>query len=112
MTRGFTVVTDPQPETDFVFASEYFEHFQRPIEHLRDVLRVAEPKHLVIANAFGSKSIGHFDIYLDEENLFDSRQVLGASVGRLFNDVLRKNGYATVKTEFWNNRPAVWRRRV
>ena len=32
-------------------------------------------------------------------------------VSRKFNAALREAGYTTIKTGFWNNRPAVWERR-
>ena len=40
---------------DFVFASEYFEHIEKPIEHLRDLLQKNKPKYLLIANTFSTK---------------------------------------------------------
>lgn len=91
---------------DMVFASEYFEHFEQPIQHLTEVWEACKPRLLVVANAFGAKAIGHFDQY----KIFDSR-VNGAGVGRLFNAALRRFGYEQVETGFWNRRPAVWVRK-
>lgn len=106
--RGFTVQDAAAAEdgvADLVFASEYFEHFEAPVGHLRAVLDAAAPKMLVIANAFGSKAIGHFDAYL-----VDGEKESPAATSRAFNAELRLRGYAPVETKFWNNRPSVWRR--
>ena len=37
-------------KADLVFASEYFEHFERPVEHLEDVIRRVKPTYWLIAN--------------------------------------------------------------
>lgn len=49
---------------DVLFASEYFEHFEAPIEHLDEVVLLLRPKVMIIANAFGAKAIGHFPQYV------------------------------------------------
>lgn len=115
--RGFTILPAIDRQVDLVFASEYFEHFSRPIEHLNDVLRTAHPKFIVTANSFGARSIGHFNVYLnlerrhiDEvEHSVDSRYS-NKRIGREFNGTLRGHGYEQLNTGFWNNRPNVWRR--
>ena len=88
---------------DLIFASEYFEHFQNPIEHL-DIILSKNPKYLIIANAFGSKSIGHFDIYYHGNKKIENKKM-----GRYFNDYLRFKGFILQKTKCWNNRPAYWK---
>jgi len=90
------------PQIDCVFASEYFEHFQKPIAHLREVL-AKNPKYLILANAFSSRSLGHFEHYDIGGIWLD-----GHSVGRVFNDFLRSSGYEKVPTSCWNDRPTVW----
>lgn len=87
---------------DLIFASEYFEHFEKPIEHLKEVLN-KKPKMLIIANAFGSKSFGHFNTYYHNDKAISNK-----TIGRLFNQALKFYGYKLVKTGFWNNRPNVW----
>jgi len=90
---------------DAVFASEYFEHWAAPIEHLREVL-ARRPRLLVIANTFTSPSIGHFPSYA-----VDGAQVDGATASRAFNATLVDAGYRQRKDlQLWNNRPAVWER--
>ena len=61
---GFKIKTNFKNEKniDLVFASDYFEHFESPIKHLNEVLKV-NPKLIVVANSFGSVSVGHFNIY-------------------------------------------------
>lgn len=104
---GFTVVSDLEDigQADLVFASEYFEHFQRPVDHLRDVLRVLQPRALVVANTFGAKSTGHFDRYEIDGEVKDGR-----GTSSLFARTLRDAGYRKVATKLWNSRPGYWRR--
>lgn len=89
---------------DLVFASEYFEHFENPIQHLNEVL-LLNPKYLIIANAFSSKSLGHFDYYS-----YGYDKVEGKKMSRLFNNHLRHNGYEKIKTNCWNDRPSYWKK--
>jgi len=92
-------------KADVIFASEYFEHFQEPIGHLKEVLKL-NPRYLIIANAFGTVSMGHFIEYIDDDgNLVD-----GKKISRIFSSVLKDNGYTKVKTKLWNNRPAYWKK--
>ena len=103
---GFRMVADSSAikgPTDLVFASEYFEHFEAPIDHLREVLRDLQPKRLIVANAFTAKSTGHFDLYRVEGELVDGR-----TTSRAFGKELRAAGYKKLATNLWNNRPAVW----
>lgn len=88
---------------DLLLASEYFEHFDRPIEHLREVIRQLHPRQLLIANAFNVDSIGHFDFYR-----VDGKQLDGRSTSKVFNDTMRKLGYGKQDLGFWNNRPTYW----
>jgi SAM-dependent methyltransferase len=89
---------------DIIFASEYFEHFECPIDHLKDVLKL-NPKYLIIANAFGPKAIGHFDFYKINGISVDAK-----TTGKMFNRYLKDVGYSKMKTGFWNNRPAIYER--
>lgn len=90
---------------DLVFASEYFEHFYQPIDHLEEVLAALKPTHLLLANAFTSDAIGHFNQYSWNGEIYSD-----AKMGKLFNDTLRNHGYTKAKTNLWNNRPALWTR--
>lgn len=101
---GFEVVTTPRA-ADLVFASEYFEHFERPAEHLREIIEIVAPRALLIANTFTSPSIGHFPAYRDGTNT-----LRGVEMSKAFNATLRAAGYVQQKTKMWNQRPALWRR--
>lgn len=103
--HGFEVASRVEEHADLVFASEYFEHFEWPITHLREVLDCATPKALVIANSFGSRSTGHFPEYKDLDRTYSNKRI-----GRVFNSELRSRGYQKMETGFWNGRPTVWRK--
>ena len=90
-----------------IFGKNFFDHrhfFERPIEHLGDIISAAAPRIFVIANSFGSVSIGHFPEYLVE-----GVPILNKLMGRAFNKAMRGFGYVQVDTGLWNNRPTVWR---
>lgn len=90
---------------DFVFASEYFEHFPDPAEHLEEILAALTPDRLVIASTFTHDATGHFDQYFIKGEPVGRR-----SVGRGFNAYLRAQGYVRDETvpRFWNDRPSCW----
>jgi hypothetical protein len=105
---GFSMVPTVQAvghPCDVVIASEYFEHFETPIEHLVEVLDALEPRAMVIANAFNVSSIGHFPAYF-----VDGEHVSGPATARAFNTTMRKRGYQKIPTTLWNNRPSYWKR--
>ena len=103
---GFQMQTDLSgiKPGGLVFASEYFEHIESPIEHLIDVIKSVKPSRLLIANAFGAKAVGHFNFYK-----FNGKQYTGKQISKIFNDALRKFGYEKVPTKLWNSRPTYWR---
>ena len=86
---------------DLIFASEYFEHFREPVKHLKQILNKLSPKYLLIANAFSTRSLGHFDYYLD-----DNIKYSGKEISKVFNNTLKEMDYLQVKTTCWNNRPS------
>ncbi len=90
---------------DFVFASEYFEHIERPIEHLENIINKCSPKFFLIANSFNTTSMGHFITYKDRDKNIDQKEV-----GKLFSKRLKELGYEKMKTKLWNNRPSFWRK--
>jgi SAM-dependent methyltransferase len=87
---------------DVGFASEYFEHFDDPVQHLNAILNFCKPRHFFIANSFNAKAVGHFDLYWH-----GYEPIMPTNIGRVFNKVMRKQ-YLTVATRFWNNRPQYW----
>lgn len=105
---GFKMVPDVShilDRVDLVFASEYFEHIQDPIAHMIEIHKKVDPRYLIIANSFGTKSIGHFDNYINNGEKID-----GKKIGRVFNMTLRKIGYEKVETKCWNNKPSYWKK--
>jgi SAM-dependent methyltransferase len=106
--RSFTIVPDIshiKTNIDLVFASEYFEHIQRPVEHLLKIIHHGKPRVFILANSFGSRSVGHFTNFLHGNATISNKLV-----GRLFNKTLRENGFKAVRTKLWNNRPSIWLR--
>ena len=105
---GFDMVSSIDEITapvDIVFASEYFEHIPSPVQYLRNVLFQLKPKALLIANAFGTKAIGHFFCYNIDRKFLNGKQT-----SKLFNMELIKWGYTKIKTKLWNNRPTYWKK--
>ncbi len=100
---GFGLIPKVNQQADMIFASEYFEHIETPIKHIEEVVKICNPKILVIANAFGAKSMGHFNFYKVDDKLVENKKI-----GRVFNSKLRELGYKQLKLGFWNNRPQVW----
>lgn len=101
----FTIVDSAEEAgaADLLFASEYFEHIEAPIAHLVDVLNIANPRIIVVANAFGTRAAGHFIEYK-----YGAERVSGKKAAGIFRDTLRARGYRAAKTNAWNNRPRVW----
>jgi len=105
---GFNMVEDVTeiPETGgLVFASEYFEHHLDPIKHVDHIVEAIDPKYFVIANAFNTHSIGHFETY---ENY--GVKVPQDKISKIFNNKLRELGYNQVKTGLFNNKPTLWKK--
>lgn len=104
--NGIVIIEDyTDIETDLIFASEYFEHFEKPIEHLTDVLEKTNPKYMLIANTFNGKAIGHFDSYVHSNKKYD-----GKTINKMFNNTLRQFGYEKMEINCWNNRPNYWKK--
>lgn len=107
---GFNISTDINEigsDVDVVFASEYFEHIKEPITHLEDIIRIMNPKMMIIANAFGTISVGHFNEYT-----INGSEIHGKKSNRIFSAAMRKAGYTMIKCGWWNNKPNVWVRHL
>ena len=94
----------PDNDMDLIFASEYFEHIERPIEHLKEVLEKNKPTHLLIANTFNQPAIGHFINYKNGNDVLN-----GKETSKVFNETLKNYGYKKIKTKLWNQRPNYWK---
>lgn len=93
----------PSHHIDMVFASEFFEHIERPIEYVTSIISRNTPNILVLANSFNTKSIGHFYDYKDEDTVISQK-----NISKEFNNRLRKFGYVKQVTSIWNNKPSIW----
>jgi hypothetical protein len=103
---GFEMLSDPAEvgqRASIVFASEYFEHFDKPIEHLDYVIRTLNPRVMLVANSFTAIAIGHFDTYQHGASRYEGR-----AMSRMWNNRMKEHGYLKRKTGLWNNRPAMW----
>ena len=110
VTRPFDdihIVSDnfgPIKHMDIVFASEFFEHIQVPIEFLKKVLVYYKPKYIIYANTFTNMAIGHFNEYY-----VGIEKLSGKEVSRAFTRILQYYGNKKVQTNFFNNRPNVYK---
>lgn len=104
--EDFDIVQDViDRRIDCVFASEFFEHLLDPVAYLETLITHCAPSIFILANSFSARSIGHFNEYQYRE-----KRIANTAIGRLFNRVLRENGYRMLKTRLWNNRPSIWLR--
>ncbi len=90
-----------------VFASEYFEHIESPINHLEDIIKELRPRCFLIANSFNTWGLGHFTEY-KHNTKNGMRIILQEKVSRLFNKALLSFGYKKIRTKLWNNKPALY----
>ena len=92
------------PESpDLVFASEFFEHLDRPLVLLDTIIKNYRPKYIVFANTFTQMSLGHFEQYYDGNDVLE-----GKEMSRRFGERLRHHGYVKIETKFFNNRPYIY----
>lgn len=101
---GFNVLPDlgSLDSINLVFASEYFEHFEQPFAHLREVLK-KRPRYLVIANSFNTYSMGHYTAYKHGNKVIPQE-----SASKIFNSFLASAGYEPMRAKLWNNKPRIW----
>jgi 2-polyprenyl-3-methyl-5-hydroxy-6-metoxy-1,4-benzoquinol methylase len=100
---GFELRPSLQEKVDVIFASEYFEHIETPLSHLDELIEISKPKCFIIANAFNTRSIGHFETYYHGDMKIDQSQI-----SEYFGDKLRSHGYKKEEMPFFNNKPNVW----
>lgn len=91
---------------DTIFASEYFEHFERPIEHLEDIVKNLQPKYLLIANSFNTNSIGHFHEYKNNNEIIHE-----SKISRRWNKELENMGYKKLHSKIFNSKPSLFVRK-
>lgn len=103
--HDFKIITNETiiGNVDIAFASEYFEHFPRPVDHVKEIIEKYNPRFMITANGFTGTAIGHFNEYYDGDKTYNPKQM-----SRRFNNYMREVGYKAVKTKIWNNRPFIW----
>lgn len=88
---------------DVALASEYFEHFEEPFDHLDEIMmHSGDPQVLVLANAFSVRAPGHFNKYK-----WNGEEIENKLTGRTFNTYLRSKGYKVI-SKGWNAHPTCW----
>ena len=108
--RDFSLVgstDDVDGYLDLVFASEYFEHIPDPVDHLEHIIVTRHPRFFVVANSFGAMAYGHFPEYQ-----VGGKNIGREHVGRQFSKMMQEYAYEHVKMGLWNNRPALYRRKI
>ena len=109
-------IKDIDKQIDLVFASEYFEHIEDSIDHIKDVVNKLSPKCLFLANSFNTQSLGHFTRYkykigikkFDDVELPIYEYYDQKIASKKFNKTLKELGYISMKTKLWNNKPRLW----
>jgi hypothetical protein len=98
-------VDDIKHDVDLVFASEYFEHIVDPCAHFDYIVRSIKPEWFLIANAFNTHSIGHYETYDHNDEKIDQ-----SKIGNIFNKHIRSSGYKDINYSLWNQKPKVWKK--
>lgn len=88
---------------DLIFASEFFEHIKKPIELIDNLIKKFNPKFIITANAFNTRSIGHFSNYIVNGKVISQKKI-----SRMFNKFVKDSGYIKLKTNYYNSRPYIW----
>ena len=104
---NFDILTTPEDvkhDIDLVVASEYFEHFENPVEELNKVIKSLNPKFLFLANSFNTYSLGHFVTHI-----FEGKELPAKAMSKVFNEKLKTEyGYKQIDANIWNNKPSFW----
>ena len=82
---------------DIVVAIKYFEHFQRPIKHLVNIIQKTNPRIIVVHNNFEDIELGHFDLYYINDNEMVSKEYINC----YFNKSLINMGYQQIYPLYW-----------
>lgn len=89
---------------DVIVGFEFFEHLEKPIEFLLNLINQYTPTYIIFANTFNKMATGHF-VYYD---VFGNT-VHGSKLSRIFSKTLKENNYQRIETHFFNNRPYIYR---
>ncbi len=89
---------------DMLFASEYFEHFEEPLEQTNFLLNQVGFKYLVINNSFNVKAYGHFKEFKHNETLAPKQ------MSKAWLKAVRKD-YKELDVKCWNGRPKIFEKK-
>ena len=115
-----TMFTNNANTHDLIVALEYFEHIENALDHLEQLISEFRPQYWFIANSFNTKSVGHFTEYKStkissppegNQPMIEDFTHDQSIISRKFNDMLRDKGYEKIKTNLWNQKPTVWRKK-
>jgi len=105
---GYTLVDSIDSineKVDLVFASEYFEHIENPTKHFDEIVTAIDPDWFVIANAFNTHSIGHYEKYYYNDQIIDQ-----SKINLIFNKHIRESNFKDMNYSIWNNKPKIWKK--
>jgi len=89
---------------DIIFASELFEHIEKPIDILRMLMPLCS-KYFITSNAFGPEAYGHFTSYD-----VDGEILLPRETSKKFLKEMRTE-FKDMKIKTWNSRPRIFERK-
>lgn len=88
---------------DIIFASELFEHIEKPIELLKKTMKICD-KFFITSNAFGPEAYGHFTSYSVDDVVLAPRET-----SKKFLKTIREE-FEDMKIKTWNSRPRIFKR--
>jgi ubiquinone/menaquinone biosynthesis C-methylase UbiE len=90
---------------DLLFASEYFEHFDKFLDWTSKIIEDNRFRYIVVNNSFSVEAYGHFKEYQLDGTLITPRQA-----SRQWLTFIR-NSYEDMKVKCWNGRPRMFVRK-
>jgi len=96
-------------DIDLVFASDFFEHLEYPVNFLENVIKRTNPKYITTCNAFTAPHPDHIQKYKYQEDNESYIEIEPKQMSRFFSKKMRDNGYE-VYLSGWHCRPYIWRK--
>jgi 2-polyprenyl-3-methyl-5-hydroxy-6-metoxy-1,4-benzoquinol methylase len=89
---------------DIILAFDYFEHFENPIEELRNVIEKLQPKYIIESSDFSHAFIGHYENYI-----YNNERIHHKKFKKIFNTEIEKYYKLHPVSDYcWNKEPRVW----
>jgi len=100
-------ISEKLVKSDLVNAMELMEHIQKPTEFLDEIVKVCNPKYIVLSSAFNVVALGHWSTFI-----VNNESIPCKSMPRLFGSTLKSHGFTKIQdTGFWNSRPSIYVRK-